>query len=477
MAAKGRGLCAATRPGHGGPARPVRRAGCLLGRLLAVGAGLVLCARTLPAQDPAAEARRAPLVLVAEYDGIIHPIAAEFIDELITRADSSGAAALVLVLRTPGGLLESTRTIVSRMIAARTPVVVFVGPSGARAASAGFLITLAADVAAMAPGTHIGAAHPVAAGGGEAGASETLAKKAAADVAAYARTLAAARGRSEALAAAAVTESRAFTEREARAATPPLIDLVAADVPGLLRELDGRSISRFDGRRTALVTRDARVERAEMTWRQRALSAIAHPQVAYLLFSLGMLGLIVELWTPGAIAPGVVGALCLLLAFFGFQVLPVDVTGLVLIVLGAGLLLLELKVPSFGVLGIGGTVALLVGSVMVTRQVPGVQVSYGVILPVVAAIAGILLFLGQLAYRSQRASAATGVDTLVGTEGVVLRAIAPGTAGQIRLRGEIWRAVGTTVLDPGQRVTVTAVDGLTLHVDGATGTPRERGPS
>jgi membrane-bound serine protease (ClpP class) len=405
----------------------------------------------------------APRAIVAEYDGVIHPIAAEFVDEAIARADTSGAAVLVLVLRTPGGLLDSTRTIVSRMIAARTPVVVFVGPAGARAASAGFIIALAADVAAMAPGTHIGAAHPVS-GSGET-IDETMSKKAASDAAAYARTLAEARKRNVALASEAVTESRAFTDTEAVTASPPLVDLVATDVGDLLARLDGRTIARFDGRRVTLHTKDASIERVEMTARQRFLSGIAHPQVAFLLLSLGMLGLTVELWNPGAILPGVAGGLCLLLAFFAFQVLPVNTIGLLLVVFGLALLLLELKVPSFGVLGIGGTASLLIGSLMLTREVPGIRVGYGVILPTVLAVAGIVLVLGRLALAAQRAPTVTGLEALVGERGRTLTPVAPDRDGQIAVHGEIWRATSRLAIGPGAPVRVAGVDGLTILVE------------
>jgi membrane-bound serine protease (ClpP class) len=405
-----------------------------------------------------------PRAVIAEYDGIIHPIAVEFIDETITRADTSAAAVTVLVLRTPGGLLESMRSIVSRMIASRTPVVVFVGPSGARAASAGFIIALAADVAVMAPGTHIGAAHPVSAGG-ESPATETMAKKVAADAAAYARTLAQARGRNDALAAEAVTDSRAFTDREALAASPPLVDFVAASVDDVLRQLDGRPIKRFDGRTVTLHTTGVVTERMEMTRRQRFLGAIAHPQIAFLLLTLGMLGLTVELWNPGTILPGVVGGLSLLLAFFAFQVLPVNSIGLLLIVFGLGLLILELKVPSFGALGIGGTISLLVGSVMVTNDIPGVRVGYGVIVPVVLSFAAIILFLGRLALAAQRTTPVTGAEGLVGERGTALTAIDPAQPGQVRVHGEIWRAVSTVPLAAGRTVRVTAVEGLTLLVE------------
>jgi membrane-bound serine protease (ClpP class) len=413
----------------------------------------------------------APKAFVAEYDGIIHPIAAEFVDELIAAADASGAAVVVLVLRTPGGLLESTRTIVSRMIVARTPVVVFVSPSGARAASAGFIIALAADVAAMAPGTHIGAAHPVSGSGAQI--ADTMSKKIASDSAAYARTLAEARKRNITLAAEAVTESRAFTDTEALKASPPLIDLVAHDINELLAKLDGRTITRFDGRSATLETSGITIERAEMTSRQRFLSAIAHPQIAYLLLSLGMLGLTVELWNPGVIFPGVAGGLCLLLAFFAFQVLPVNTAGLLLVLFGLALLVLELKVPSFGVLGIGGTISLLFGSLMLTRQVPGVRVGYSIIVPTVLALAGIVLVLGRLALVAQRAPSVTGAEGLVGEEGRTLTSIAPDGMGQVGVHGEIWRATSGAPIDAGARVRVAAVNGLTILVEPVASTPGE----
>ena len=265
-----------------------------------------------------ARSAQRPSVVVAELDGIIHPIAAEYLTGAIDDADGANASLVVIVLRTPGGLLESTRTIVSRMITSRAPVVVFVAPSGARAASAGFVLTIAADVAAMAPGTHIGAAHPVSGDGQKI--DDTMAKKVASDAAAYVRSLAEARHRNVALAEQAVLESRAFTDGEAVSASPPLVDMVATDVRDLLAKLDGRTIKRFDGRSVVLHTRDADLRSVGMSRRQRFLGAIAHPMIAYLLLTLGMLGLTVELWNPGAVLPGVVGGVSLLLAFFAFQV-------------------------------------------------------------------------------------------------------------------------------------------------------------
>ena len=236
-----------------------------------------------------------PVVVAAEIDALIHPVSAEFIAQTIRRADDEDAELVVLVLRTPGGLVDSTRDINTSIIEAQTPVVVYVGPSGTRAASAGFLITIAADVAAMAPGTHIGAAHPVS-GTGQS-MDETAAEKAASDVAAYARSLASQRERNVELAEKAVTDSQSFTERERLwRADPPLIDLVAADLDALIEQLDGRQVRRWDGTMVTLRTAGADIERVEMNWRQRLLSAVAHPQVAVLLFSLGTLGLTIELW-------------------------------------------------------------------------------------------------------------------------------------------------------------------------------------
>jgi membrane-bound serine protease (ClpP class) len=410
---------------------------------------------------------RPDAVYLAEYDGIIHPVAAEFFDNLIDRAEAADASLVVIVLRTPGGLLESTRTIVSRMIASRVPVAVFVSPSGSRAASAGFILTLAADVAAMAPGTHIGAAHPVSAGGEQQQPDSTMAEKAASDTAAYARTLAAARKRNVELAAAAVLESRAFTDEEARKADPPLIDLVARDVDDLLRQLHGRRITRMDGRTVTLATAGTAVERVEMTRRQRWLSALAHPQIAYLLLMLGMIGLMVEMWNPGSIAPGVVGAICLLLAFFAFQVLPVDVTGIVLVVLGAALLIAEIMVPSFGILGVGGVVALVAGAVMLVNSVPGLAVNYRVIVPVAIAAAVIVVVLGRLGLAAQRSRSITGSEGLIGEQGRVLAEVGPDRTGQVTVHGEIWRAISRQPLAPSAPIRVVGIDGLTLSVEPA----------
>jgi membrane-bound serine protease (ClpP class) len=434
---------------------------------------VLACVGFAVAGPASAEQARHDTALVAEVDGIIHPITAEFMTSAIDRADTSNAAVIVFILRTPGGLVDSTQSIVSRMITSRAPVVVFVAPPGARAASAGFLLALAADVVAMAPGTHIGAAHPVS-GTGEK-MDETMAKKAAEDVAAFARSLAEARGRNVTLAAQAVTESRAFTDREALQATPPLIDLLARDLNDLLRQLDGRTIARFDGRKVTIHTAGATTTRMEMTRRQQFLSAIAHPQIAYLLLTLGMLGLTVEIWNPGAILPGVAGGLCLLLAFFAFQIMPVNTIGLLLILFGIGLLLLELKVPSFGALGIGGAISLLIGSVMLTGAVPGVRVGLTVIVPVVLTLATIILTLGRLALQAQRRPAVTGVEGMVHALGRAITPLTSEAPGQVAVHGEIWGAMSTTPLDAGRGVRVIAVNGLTLIVEPADAPAHEGG--
>jgi len=402
-------------------------------------------------------------VYTAEIDGIIHPVAAEYVREVIAKADADGAALVVISLRTPGGLVDSTRDINNAIIHAKTPVAVFVGPSGNRAASAGFLITIAADIAAMAPATHIGAAHPVA-GNGEK-VDDTMAKKMASDVAAYARTLATQRKRNVSLVEQAVLESRSFTEQEALSASPPLIDLVVNDVPELVRKLDGRQITRFDGHTQTVHTAGTSAVNIEMSWQQRVLSLIAHPQIAYLLLTLGTLGLTIELWSPGAVLPGVAGGICLLLAFFAFQILPVSYAGVLLILFGLGLLVLEVKVTSYGLLGGGGVLSLLLGSMMlIDSPLPELQIGLRLIIPVTLGIAGILLFLVTLAVNAQRAMPVTGASAMLDELGYALTAIDPGGSGHVRTHGEIWTASANERIEAGTPVRVTAVEGLRLRV-------------
>jgi len=419
---------------------------------LALGAGILSAQSVSPA-----------VVYAADVDSVIHPVSAQYMIETMDRADRAGAVLVVFTLRTPGGLVDSTRDIVTHMLAARTPVAILIAPSGARAASAGFLLTIAADIAAMAPATHVGAAHPVSGSG--APLDETASKKAAEDVAAYARTLASRRHRNVAFAEQAVNDSRAFTDQEALTASPPLIDLVAADVPELLRELDGRSVTRFDGTTVVLRTADVPVLSIEMNWRQRLLSAIAHPNVAYLLMSLGTLGLTIELWSPGAVLPGVAGGLCLLLAFFAFQILPVNYAGVLLILFGLSLLVLEVKVTSYGLLTAGGLASLLFGSmILMDSSVPELQLSLRLVIPTVLGVAAIAVFLSRLAVMSQRQAPVTGAAAMIGEVGRALTVIEPGGTGRVATHGEIWTASASERIAAGESVSVTDIDGLKLTV-------------
>ena len=424
---------------------------------LSVSVGLLLLlVPRLAAQDP-------PVVFTARVDGIIQPVIAEYLRGALRQADEANAALLVLTLRTPGGLLDTTRDINTAIIQARTPVAVWVGPSGSRAASAGFIITIAADVAAMAPGTHIGAAHPVSGDGTRM--DDTLAKKAASDTASYARTLAQRRSRNVALVEQAVADSRSFTEAEASGARPPLVDVVAADVPDLLRQLDGRTILRFDGSRHTLRLAGATTRALEMTWAQRVLSAVAHPQIAYLLLTLGMLGLTVEFWNPGAVFPGVAGGICLLLAFFALQVLPVSYAGVLLIVLGLVLLILEVKVTSFGVLAVGGVAALFFGSLMlIDSPLPELQIGLRLIVPITLTLAGIVLFLVRLAVKAQQQRPVTGAAGMIDELGKALTSIDPGGVGRVQTHGEIWTATAGEPIAAGEQVRVLGVKGLLLTV-------------
>ena len=340
----------------------------------------------------------------------------------------------------------------------------YVGPSGTRAASAGFLITIAADIAAMAPGTHIGAAHPVS-GTGEA-MDDTAAQKAASDVAAYARSLASQRARNISLSEEAVTESRSFTEDEALAADPPLIDLVASDLDDLLEQLDQKQVKRWNGDIQTLNTKAATVILTEMTWRQQLLSAIAHPQVAVLLFSLGSLGLTIELWNPGAIVPGVVGGLCLLLAFFAFQILPINYVGLLLIVFGLLLLILEMFTPTFGLLATGGIVSMVMGAVMlVDSSAPELQLGWPFILSSMLMLGLIVAGLARLGIRAQRTTPVTGIAGMIDQVGQVRTAIQSDKTGSVLTRGEIWVAKSDgDDISEGVRVRVVDVKGMTLTV-------------
>jgi membrane-bound serine protease (ClpP class) len=397
---------------------------------------------------------------VVELEGIIHAVSAGYVTSAIDRADAEGAPLLVLRLDTPGGLDTSMRQIIDKMLNCRTPVAVFVGPSGARAASAGFLITIAADIAAMAPGTNIGAAHPVSAMG-PGTMDEVTSKKAASDAAAYIRSKAERRGRNVEMAEKAVLESRSFTDREAL--DLKLIDLVARDVPELLAALDGRQVRRFDGSTVTLRLNGQRAVATTMNWRQGVLSAIARPEVLFLLLLGALAGLGAELSHPGAILPGMVGLVCLILFLFASQIIPVNWAGVLLILLAVALFAAEVKVASYGLLTAGGLVAMILGAMMlVDSPLPEMRVGLRTLLPATVAMAAAVILLVNLIVRAQRHRPVTGTAGMIGQAGVAETEIAP--EGWVRVFGERWRSVADQPVAAGERVTVTSVAGLTLKV-------------
>jgi membrane-bound serine protease (ClpP class) len=413
----------------------------------------------------AAAPARAATVSTLELDGVITPVTVRLVAGAIEQARKDSAAALVIQLDTPGGLERSMRSIVRDMLSSPIPIVVYVSPTGGRAGSAGVFITLAAHVAAMAPATNIGAAHPVAVGGGQAD-KESM-KKVENDAAAFIRSIALERGRNVEWAEKAVRQSVSATEREALKLG--IIDLVAESLPDLLAKIDGRQVKTAAGPVT-LHTKGATPKAIEVGWRDRFLGLITDPNVAYILLMLGMLGLFFELANPGVILPGVIGGISLILAFFAFQSLPINWAGLLLILFGIVLLLAEIKVVSHGVLTIGGVIAILLGSVMLvnTQELP-VRVSWAVIVPVVATTAGVFVFLVSAGLRAQLQRPATGSEEMLGSVAVARTPLDP--EGQVFVRGELWRAVADDgPIREGERVRVVGVDSLTLRVTRAAAT-------
>jgi len=406
---------------------------------------------------PAAAA--VPPVDDIKIEGAISPVTVRLVETALDRARADGAQALVIELDTPGGLERSMRTIAQRMLNADTPVVVYVAPTGARAASAGVFITMAAHVAAMAPATNIGAAHPVSIGGG--GGDKESMKKIANDAAAFIRTIALERGRNADWAEKAVRQSVSIGEREA--VRLKVVDLVAESVPDLLAKIDGRTVKTARGTVT-LATRDAVVKPIEIGFRDRVLNVITDPNVAYVLMMLGMLGLFFELSNPGVVLPGVIGGISLILAFFAFQSLPINYAGLLLILFGIALLVAEIKVVSHGILAMGGIVAMALGSLMLFDAPDvGFRISWWVIAPTVGATAGVFLFVVSAGLRALRRRPLLGPLGLIGQTAVARGPI--DHEGQVAVQGELWRAVaeGDPVAD-GTPVRVVGVDGLTLKV-------------
>ena len=404
-------------------------------------------------------------VAMIDLDGAITPVTARLLTAAIERAQTERAQALIVRLNTPGGLERSMRTMAQTILNSEIPVIVYVAPTGARAASAGVFITMAAHVAAMAPATNIGAAHPVAIGG-ETG--KEMGKKIANDAAAFARSLAAERGRNAEWAEKAVRASVSVTEREA--VKLKVVDLVADSVSDLLAKVDGRTVKTARGPVT-LATRDAPVKLIEIRFRDRFLALITDPNIAYILMMVGMLGIFFELQNPGAILPGVIGGISLILAFFAFQSLPINWAGVLLILFGVALLIAEIKIASHGVLTIGGVISMVLGSFMLyDAPEVGFRVSWTVILPTVGAMAGLVAWAVSAGVRAMMKSPVTGSAGMIGRVAVARSALGP--EGQVQVDGEIWRAVSEEGAIPaGEKVRVTAVDGLTLKVSRAGDRP------
>ena len=399
-------------------------------------------------------------VLQLKIDDQITPASAEVITSAITRAERDGASALIITLNTPGGLDTSMREIISRMDSSRVPIIVYVAPSGARAASAGFIIMMAADVAAMSPGTATGAAHPVLGDGREM--DKTMSEKIVNDAAAFLRSHAEKHGRDPQVAESAIRESKSFSESEALAAH--LIEIVARDEQNLLGQLEGRTITRVDGSTAVLHVAGESVVAISPTIRQRLLMALADPRIAFILFAIGALCVYFEFQHPGAIVPGVAGTISVVLALYGFHMLPINLTGVVLILVAIGLFVLEAKVGGFGVLGLGGIVAAVVGSlILIDVPNPELRLPLKLVLAVVIPFGLIMTFMLRLAIRARRSKVTTGTAGMIGLTGRAETAIAP--EGTVFVRGELWRARSRMRVARGESVRVTGVDGLTLDVE------------
>ena len=400
----------------------------------------------------------APHVDLISIDGTINPAVDDFIRESIARAKASEAKALIIQLDTPGGLLNSTRTIVKEMLGAEVPLIVYVAPSGAGAGSAGVFVTMAAHIAAMAPGTNIGAAHPVAGAGQEV--KGVMGEKIENFTASFAESIAQKRGRNTEWAIQAVRKSVAITEKEALKKN--VIDIVARDVEDLLRQADGRKVD-LNGKDVMLSVKNARIMRHEMSLKQRVLNTIADPNIAYILMMAGFLGLYMEFAHPGVFFPGIAGAICLLLAFASLQVLPINYTGLALVLLGVGLLVGEAFFPNFGVLGIGGIVSLALGSLLLfNTPTSDFGVDRSIVFTAVGTIGSFVLAISYLVFRSQKAAPALGKEGLIGQIGEVRGKLAP--TGRIFVHGENWRAEADAPIDVGEKVRVVGYDGMQLKV-------------
>ncbi|RMF93743.1 MAG: nodulation protein NfeD [Candidatus Schekmanbacteria bacterium] len=424
------------------------------GRIFKILLVLVICLFIVSISDSQAEQ-----VDIITIDGIINPVSADFIVQSINRAEKDGSECLIMELDTPGGLVESTRIIVKKMLAADVPVIVFVTPSGARAASAGTFITIASHIAAMAPGTHIGAAHPVTIQG-EQDEKSTMFKKIENDMAAYIKGIAKEKNRNVEWAEKAVRESVSITADEALKKN--IIDLICRDLNDLLEKINGKKVKVKD-REVTLKTAGAEINRIEMNYRQKFFDVISNPNIAYLLMTIGMLGLFFELKSPGLIFPGVVGVISLILAFYGLQTLPINYAGLALIVFGIFLFVLELYVASYGLLTTGGIISFILGSMMlIDTPYPFLQVSLKIIIPVAMSFAAVFVFLLGAVIKAHRAKVKTGFEGMIGNNAVAETDILK--EGKIYIHGELWNAKSDEKIAKGETVKIIGREGMVFKV-------------
>jgi membrane-bound serine protease (ClpP class) len=406
-----------------------------------------------------AHAAPAPKVIAVDVYGMVHPVTVEIVSSALQRARNEKASLVIVRLNTPGGLMDAMRETIEKIVSSPVPVVTFVGPSGVRAASAGFFILESGDLAAMAPGTNTGAAHPVAIG---TQMDATMKEKVENDAAAYLRSITEKRGHNSAVAETAVRQSKSFTEQEAL--DQHLIDLTAPDERALLNALDGRTVTRFDGHQEVLHTAGAVVETYDETLRQRIISAIADPNIAFIILIIGALAIYIEFSTPGLIAPGVIGAILVLLGLSAISVLPINWLGAALILLAFVLFALEAKFASHGVLGAGAAVAMALGAVMlINSPFPEARIHWPTAIAVTLPFSIITVFLVSLAVRARRAKVATGPEGMIGEIGSALTGLEP--QGKVFVRGEYWDAVSSRPVPAGTPVRVTSMEKLKLTVE------------
>jgi len=403
-----------------------------------------------------------PSVFHINIDTAIHPVSSEYISKTIDRAEQENAHLIIMALNTPGGLDSSMRQIIERVLNSKIPVAAYVSPSGARAASAGFFISMACDLWIMAPGTNTGAAHPVGVSITGQAMDETMSDKVTNDAASYIKSIAEKRKRNTQMAEDAVRKSLSYTEKEALSGN--LIDLIAPSVQDIIDNFHGKKIERFDGTEMILDLQNEEIIYIPMSSRQKFLITIANPNLAYILLMIGLLGLYFEFSNPGAILPGVLGGICLLLAVFSFQILPINYVGLTLIVLSVGLFILEIKVQSYGILSLGGIAAMVIGSIMlINSPIPELKPSLSFIIPMALGLSAIFIFLVIIAIRAHSKRAATGREGLIGEKGVAQSDLFP--EGKVFVHGEIWKAEASEDIPKGTKVIVVEVqEGLKIKV-------------